>query len=200
MTKHTKKTFNCKYWGLIEKNRTTSWENIASVTGMSLSGIFDSIRHNRPLNIEQTWRLAELFSIRLDDLSVYNNRINVIPVIEISFDQDVPFADRFWHTVNTIRKSQMISWAKVGEKADIPASTISSAKTSNRIISFEFASEIINAGLNCSLDHVLDLMYCKEKKIKEDQKRTHEMAVNFMRLSVNDQNMVSNLISRLLDK
>lgn len=196
----TDETRNYKYWGLIEQHRTTSWENVASVTGMSLSGIFASMRYNRTLNIEQTWRLAELFGIRLDDLSDHNACISTVPVIERSFNHGVSFADRFWHTVNAIRESQQISWAKVGKKANIPASTISTARTYNRVVSFEIASGIINAGLNCSLDYVLNLMYYEERKTEEEQKQIHEMAVEFMKLSANDRNMIRNLISRLLEK
>lgn len=185
---------------MIVKNRTVSWEVISKETGMGVSGIFMAMRNNRTLDFEKTWIIARMLGLRIDDLSDYTEYISKVPIIEHPYEKGDSFTERFWNTVNAIRESMNRSWAEVSKEAQLAASTISSAKIQGRILSFEQVSAIVNAGLHCSMNDLINIMYDKEIKVEEEQKQISELAVRIKQLSPEDQLMIRALISRLLDK
>lgn len=191
---------NARYWKVIVENKTVSWEVISKETGMGVSGIFMAMRNNRTLDFEKTWIIARMLGLRMDDLSDYTEHISTVPSIEHPYEKGDSFSERFWNTVNAIRESMNLSWAEVGKEAQLPASTISSAKTQGRILSFEQVSAIVNAGLHCSMNDLINIMFDEEIKVEEEQKQISEMAVRIMQLSSEDRSMINALVSRLLDK
>ena len=191
---------NTRYWKVIVENRTVSWEVISKETGMGVSGIFMAMRNSRTLDFEKTWIIAKMLGLRMDDLSDYTEHITTAPSIKHPYEKGDSFSERFWNTVNAIRESMNLSWAEVGKEAQLPTSTISSAKTQGRILSFAQVSAIVNAGLHCSMNTLINIMYDEEIKVEEEQKQISELAVKIMQLSYEDRSMINSLVSRLLDK
>lgn len=191
---------NSRYWNTITKNRNLSWEVISTEIGMSVSGIFASIRCNRTLNLEKTWKLVKLLGISLDDLSDYTEYITRFPETDISYERGETFAEMFWNTADAIRKSMDLSWAEVGKVALLPPSTISTARTRHYVPSYQQASALVNAGLHCSMTAVFNLMYGDELKIVAEQKEISNLATRIMQLPEKDRLFVSDMISRLLDE
>lgn len=187
------------YWRVIDKYRKVTWEKIAKEVGMSISGIYSAMENGRTLNLEKTWIISRMLDLKLDEFSDYRHFICFHPHHE-DYAGNGSFADRFWDTVNLIRKQKEISWAKLGRFSGIPASTISTARTYKRVISFDLASKIVNIGLGCSLDVVVNMMYNDDIRNMEEQKEIAELTAMIMKLSHSDRILVKDLVMKMIRK